>query len=54
MAYDLVGQVVTVKDGCATLADGTIAGSTVLMNQCVRNMHRLDGVPLQDAVKWPP
>ena len=23
----------------------------VLMNQCVRNMHRLDGVPLQDAVK---
>ena len=49
--YDLVGQVVTVKDGCATLADGTIAGSTVLMNQCVRNIHQLVGVPLQEAVK---
>lgn len=49
--YDLVGQVVTVKDGRATLADGTIAGSTVLMNQCVRNIHQLVGIPLQEAVK---
>jgi N-acetylglucosamine-6-phosphate deacetylase len=49
--YDLVGQEVTVKDGHATLADGTIAGSTVQMNQCVRNIHQLVGVPLQEAVK---
>ncbi|MCZ7552903.1 MAG: N-acetylglucosamine-6-phosphate deacetylase [Anaerolineae bacterium UTCFX2] len=49
--YDLVGQTVTVKDGHATLADGTIAGSTATLNQCVRNIHQLVGVPLPDAVK---
>ena len=49
--YNLVGQAVTVKDGKATLADGTIAGSTAAMNQCVRNVHRLLGLSLAEAVK---
>jgi N-acetylglucosamine-6-phosphate deacetylase len=49
--YDLVGNVVVVKDGRATLLDGTIAGSTVGLNECVRNVHRQVGVPLPEAVK---
>jgi N-acetylglucosamine-6-phosphate deacetylase len=49
--YDLVGFKVTVKDGHANLPDGTIAGSTVLMNQCVHNIHHLVGVPLPESVK---
>lgn len=49
--YDLVGQRVTVEDGKATLADGTIAGSAVTMDLCIRNLHREVGVGLLDAVK---
>lgn len=50
-AYELVGQRVTVEDGKATLADGTIAGSAATMETCVRNLHREVGVRLQEAVK---
>ena len=49
--YPLVGHDVTVKDGRATLANGTLAGSIATMNQCVRNVHKLVGYPLVDAVK---
>lgn len=49
--YDLVGQRVTVKDGKAALADGTIAGSAATMDRCVRNLNRRVGVGLPDAVK---
>jgi N-acetylglucosamine-6-phosphate deacetylase len=49
--YNLIGQHVTVKNGKATLEDGTIAGSTVQMNQCVRNINQLVGTTLQDAVQ---
>jgi len=49
--YNLVGEPVIVKDGRALLADGTIAGSTATLNQCVRNVHHLVGVPLSEAVK---
>ena len=49
--YDLVGLKVTVKDGHANLPDGTIAGSTALMNQCVRNVYKLTNVSLPKAVK---
>ncbi|RPF55214.1 N-acetylglucosamine-6-phosphate deacetylase [Abyssicoccus albus] len=38
--YDLGGQPVYVKDQKATLRDGTIAGSTLTMNQALKNMHR--------------
>jgi N-acetylglucosamine-6-phosphate deacetylase len=46
-----VGHKVTVKDGKATLANGTIAGSTATMNQCVRNANREVGASLLNAVK---
>jgi N-acetylglucosamine-6-phosphate deacetylase len=49
--YDLVGLQVTVKNGHANLPDGTIAGSTAMMNQCVYNIHHRVGVPLPEAVK---
>jgi N-acetylglucosamine-6-phosphate deacetylase len=49
--YELVGHEVTVKNGRATLADGTIAGSTALLNRCVHNMNREVGVPLSHAVQ---
>ena len=49
--YDLVGHAVRVSGGRATLADGTLAGSTALMNECVRNLARCTGLPLHEAVK---
>ncbi len=49
--YALLGHDVTVKDGMATLQDGTIAGSIAVLNQCVRNMVQKVGVPLPEAVK---
>jgi N-acetylglucosamine-6-phosphate deacetylase len=49
--YHMIGQHVTVRNGKAILDDGTIAGSTVQMNQCVRNITQLVGATLQDAVQ---
>jgi N-acetylglucosamine-6-phosphate deacetylase len=49
--YDLVGNTVVVKDGRATLLDGTIAGSTATLSECVRNVNLRVGVPLPEAVK---
>jgi N-acetylglucosamine-6-phosphate deacetylase len=48
--YELVGHPVWVRDGRATLADGTLAGSTASMNECVRNLARGAGLPLEAAV----
>jgi len=39
--YDLGGQAVFVKSGAARLADGTLAGSTLVLHRAVRNMIRL-------------
>jgi len=49
--YTLLGHDATVKDGKATLQDGTIAGSIATLNQCVRNMVQKVDVPLAEAVK---
>jgi N-acetylglucosamine-6-phosphate deacetylase len=49
--YSLVGLEVTVKNGRATNADGTIAGSTGTLDLCVRNVNRLVGVPLAEAIR---
>lgn len=49
--YHLLDNPVIVKDGRPTLPDGTIAGSTVTLIECVRNMHRQLAVPLPDAVR---
>ena len=47
--YNLVGQEVIVKDGCAKLTDGTIAGSTARLIDCVANIHHDLDVSLNDA-----
>lgn len=49
--YHLLGAKVKVYGGKATLKDGTIAGSSAVLNQCVKNMNKDVGVPLQDAIK---
>lgn len=48
--YDLGGQDITVKDGRATLSDGTIAGSTSTLLHCVRKAIEF-GIPAADAFK---
>ena len=48
--YDFGGYEVTVKDGVARQADGTICGGTASLWDCVKNMV-LWGVRLEDAVK---
>jgi N-acetylglucosamine-6-phosphate deacetylase len=49
--YELVGKPVSVKDGKATQADGTIAGGASTLNVCVDNLHKLVGVTLPEAIK---
>ncbi|WP_053369018.1 N-acetylglucosamine-6-phosphate deacetylase [Bacillus sp. FJAT-27245] len=49
--YDLGGQDVTVGNGRAVLADGTLAGSILKMNEAVRNAADFSGVSLLDAVR---
>lgn len=47
---ELGGQTVYVKNGEARLADGTLAGSVLRMNDAVRRMVQVIGLPLTDAV----
>ena len=47
---ELGGQKVYVKDGQARLADGTLAGSVLKMNQAVSNLVNKCGLSLEDAV----
>jgi len=49
-AFDLGGQMVTVKNGKATLEDGTIAGSVTNLHQEIRNLVSF-GIPFEQAVK---
>lgn len=49
--YDLGGQKVYVHDGEARLADGTLAGSTLCMNQAVKNMTGFSRCSLIDAIQ---
>lgn len=49
--YDLGGQDVTVGDGRAVLADGTLAGSILKMNEAVRNAADFSGISLLEAVR---
>ena len=48
--YTLGGQPIFVKGIESRLQDGTIAGSVLHLNDAVRNLHRLGGVSLLDAV----
>jgi N-acetylglucosamine-6-phosphate deacetylase len=49
--YELGGLDVWVEGGEARLADGTLAGSTLTLDQAVRNLVRVCGVPLEEAVR---
>lgn len=47
----LGGQEVFVKDGKATLADGTIAGSVANVHLCFTNCVKKFGIPMESALK---
>lgn len=47
--YDLGGQQVTVNGRCATLADGTIAGSVTNLFDCMRTAVSF-GIPVEEAI----
>ncbi len=49
--YDLGGQTVYKKGIEARLENGALAGSVLLMNQAVKNMHKFSRCSLADAVK---
>ncbi|MEK4029629.1 N-acetylglucosamine-6-phosphate deacetylase [Pseudobacillus sp. FSL P4-0506] len=49
--YELGGQPVAVEGGKATLADGTLAGSTLTMNQAIKNMMSYTGCSIRDIIK---
>lgn len=46
--YSLEGQPVTLADGAARLADGTLAGSTLTMDAALRNFAAATQLPLED------
>jgi N-acetylglucosamine-6-phosphate deacetylase len=48
--YELGGQPVFVKDGSATLADGTLAGSVLTMDAAFRNVIEFTGCTIEEAV----
>lgn len=49
--YDLGGQDVTVADGKAVLADGTLAGSILKLGQAVKNVLSFTGCSLEEAIE---
>jgi len=49
--YDWEGRTVTVRDGWARIPAGNLAGSTVALNTCVRNMNQAVGASLREAVQ---
>jgi N-acetylglucosamine-6-phosphate deacetylase len=48
--YKLYESEVTVADGAARLADGTLAGSVLTMDGAVRNMIELAGLPIETVI----
>jgi N-acetylglucosamine-6-phosphate deacetylase len=48
--YALGGQDVFVKNGAARLADGTLAGSVLTLNQAIKNVKDVLGLRLTEAV----
>lgn len=49
--YPLAGYEVYVKNGKATLENGTLAGSIATLNRCVENLVKYVGLSLVEAVK---
>ena len=50
-SYTLGGLPVTVKDGCARLSSGKVAGSTLRYIDGFKRLVRLTGLPLAEAVR---
>jgi N-acetylglucosamine-6-phosphate deacetylase len=48
--YKLYEYEVTVSDGAARLADGTLAGSVLTMSRAVKNMVELAGLPIETVI----
>jgi N-acetylglucosamine-6-phosphate deacetylase len=48
--YKLYGYDVTVSDGTARLANGTLAGSVLTMARAVQNMVELAGLPIETVI----
>ena len=48
--YDLGGQAVYVRDGAARLANGVLAGSTLMLHQAVRNMITLAKIAPEQVI----
>ena len=48
--YKLYGYDITVRDGMARLANGTLAGSVLTMSRAVQNMVELAGLPLETVI----
>ena len=49
-SYDLGGQTVTVSDGKAVLADGTLAGSVLKLNEALLNMTKHTSMTRIEAI----
>ena len=49
-SYDLGGQTVTVSDGKAVLADGTLAGSVLKLNEALLNMTKHTSMTRTEAI----
>ncbi len=49
--YPSAGLTITVKGRKAYLPDGTLAGSTLTLDEAVRNMHKMVNVPLEEAIR---
>ena len=49
--FELLGTTVTVKNGVLRAQDGTLAGTALDMASAVRNMIRLTGCRIEDAVR---
>ncbi|WP_163099157.1 N-acetylglucosamine-6-phosphate deacetylase [Peribacillus alkalitolerans] len=49
--YELGGQAVLVNQNKASLGDGTLAGSIVSMIDCIRMVHSVTDLPLEDVIK---
>ncbi|MGB2962528.1 MAG: N-acetylglucosamine-6-phosphate deacetylase [Anaerolineales bacterium] len=49
--FDLLGQTVTVKDGVARIASGSLAGSILTMDQAVRNTMEFCDISFPEAIQ---
>lgn len=48
---ELGGLEVVVQDRACRLKDGTLAGSTLRLNEALRNVHELTGLPLESLIR---